>query len=147
MVDLGPPQPKQLSEPQALLVLQETLASAGVRLSRDWPVNVGDPTPLSVDARIGDPPFGIEWATEEDRAQHGERLPHSEPGGALRIISGRLGGDQTVQVLVLDPALYGYEANPQRVQRGAPGINEAEERLRRDLADFLEYVRGQGGSL
>jgi hypothetical protein len=31
------------------------------------------------------------------------------------------------------------------VRHGAAGPREAESRLRRDVRDYLEYVRGQGG--
>ena len=42
---------------------------------------------------------------------------------------------------MLDATAYGYEANPRLVQRGAPGIGEAEARVRRDVAEFLLYTR------
>ena len=145
--DLGDAQSRVLTEPQALLVVEGTLNQAGAQMARAWQVSLGGAAPLEVDARVGDPPFGIEWVTDADRAVHGSALPRSQPGGALRIVSARDEAQRVVQILVLDPSLYGYEANPRLVQRGAPGIDEAEERLRRDLRDFLEYVRGQGGQL
>jgi hypothetical protein len=46
-------------------------------------------------------------------------------------------------VLVLDASAYDYEANPQLVQRGAPGIGDAEAKVRRDVAEFLLYAREQ----
>jgi hypothetical protein len=52
--------------------------------------------------------------------------------------------ERPAQVLVLDHRSYRYDPNRKRVQRGAIGIREAESRIRRDVRDYLEYVRGQG---
>ncbi|HEY6880279.1 MAG TPA: hypothetical protein VI299_19785, partial [Polyangiales bacterium] len=100
--------------------------------------------PLHAEVRFGDPPFAIEWATAEDRAHR--KLPPATPDSPLQIVSAS-DGSRPVQVLVLDEQAYAYEGNSLLVQRGAQGIEDAERRVRRDVTDFVNYVRDQGGTL
>jgi hypothetical protein len=140
----GAPEPRLLSETQALLAVREALLSAGA-LAEGGATLTLDGAPLHADVRFGDPPFAIEWASADDRAHDAGATP-ATPESPLRIVSAR-DGERTVQVLVLDARAYGYEANSLLVQRGAPSIDDAEQRVRRDVADFLDYVRDQGGRL
>jgi hypothetical protein len=133
-----------IQEAQALDIIHDTLTDAGVRPGGTWEVDVGGDAPLRVDVRLGQGSFGIEWVSPQDRADWGEGLPSPAPGGQLRILPGRL-DDVPVQILVLDHETYRYEADMEQVRHGAAGPREAESRLRRDVRDYLEYVRGQGG--
>jgi hypothetical protein len=139
--DVGPPQPQLLTEDQALLVIRETLMHEGAVAVAGWPLVVGERAMLEVDVQLTDRPFAIEWVSEADRKSHAEVLPQGTPDGPLRIITGKSKDTRTAQVLVLDANAYGYEANPRLVQRGAPGIGDAEARVRRDVAEFLLYAR------
>lgn len=143
-IQAGPPEPTQLTETQGVLAIQEALVRAGALAERGFVVTL-DGRPLEADVRFATPPFAIEWLSAEDRVTGGSLLPTSSPTSALQIVS-CLGGDgQPVQLLVLDAAVYVYEENPLLVQRGAPGIDDAERRVRHDVDDFLAYVRDQGG--
>jgi hypothetical protein len=139
----GAPEPRLLSETQALLAMREALTEAGA-LPESAATLALEGAPLRVDVRFGEPTFAIEWATADDRAH--QDLPPAGPGDPLRIVSAS-DGAQTIQVLVLDERVYGYEGNSLLVQRGAPSLDDAERRVRRDVADFVEYVRDQGGRL
>ncbi|MDB4986366.1 MAG: hypothetical protein JWN04_1544 [Myxococcaceae bacterium] len=138
----GPAEPKELSETQGLLAVQEALMQAGALAERGFPLTLGG-EPFEADVRFAAPPFAIEWLSAEERAQAGSRLPTSTPTSPLQIAACRSMGEP-VQMLVLDAAAYVYEANPLRVQRGAPGIEDAERRVRHDVADFVAYARDQG---
>lgn len=144
VAEVGPSQPKVLTEEQALLVIQEALVHEGARVEPNWPLKVGEQAELTADLRVGKEAFGIEWVSDEDRMTYAAVLPQSTPQGPLRIITGVSRDQRTAQILVLDANAYEYEANPQLVQRGAPSITEAEERVRRDVAEFLEYARATG---
>lgn len=141
--DVGPSQQRVLTEEQALLVIREALMHEGAVAVAGWPLLVDDRAELEVDMQLTDRPFAIEWVSEADRAAHAELLPQGTPDGPLRIITGKRGDARTAQVLVLDANAYGYEANPQLVQRGAPGIGDAEAKVRRDVAEFLLYALDQ----
>lgn len=140
---VGAPEPRVLSETQALLAVREALLSAGALAAGDTTLTL-DGEPLHADIRFGDPPFAIEWATADDRT-HGS-LPAATPDSPLQIVSAS-DGSQMIQVLVLDERAYAYEGNSLLVQRGAQGIEDAERRVRRDVTDFVNYVRDQGGRL
>lgn len=139
----GAPEPRLLSETQALLAMREALQEHGT-LAQSATTLTLEGVPLHADVRFGQPPYAIEWATAEDRAH--QDVPEAGPDAPLRIVSAR-DGAQPVQVLVLDERAYGYEGNSLLVQRGAPNLEDAERRLRRDVSDFVEYVRDQGGHL
>ncbi|HEY6878824.1 MAG TPA: hypothetical protein VI299_12430 [Polyangiales bacterium] len=140
---LGGPEPRLLTETQALLAVREALVGAGA-LAQGATTLTLDGAPLHAEVRFGDPPFAIEWATADDRAHR--NLPKPAPENPLQIVSAS-DGSQPVQVLVLDERAYAYEGNSLLVQRGAQGIEDAERRVRRDVTDFVNYVRDQGGRL
>lgn len=140
---VGDAEPKLLSEPQALLAIQEALVRAGALAQQGYPVTL-DGHPFDADVHFAVPPFAIEWVSPDDRRELGALLPTGTPTSPLQIVTAA-GLDGAVQVLVLDAQSYAYEANPLRVQRGAAGIEEAERKLRHDVDDFLDYVRDQGG--
>jgi hypothetical protein len=144
VVDVGPPEPRVLSEAQALLVIESTLDEASVAHGREIPLDLGEGPRLLADLHLGRPTFAIEWVSSDDRRVHGSALPQGVENGPLRIVTARDGDGNPVQALVLDQNAYVFEGNPRRVQRGAPGMVEAEERLRRDVIDYTQYVRSQG---
>jgi hypothetical protein len=153
LVACGPPPPPDHARPEDLRdvtenrageIVREVCAEAGVPLAAAWPVNVGERDPFEVDYRVGSGAFGIEWVSPQDRADHEQVLPRPNPSGQLQIMAGA-GDDAQAQILVIEYTSYRYDPDVSRVQRGSMGVREMEGRVRRDLRDFLEYVRGQGG--
>ena len=130
-----------LSEERALALVGEVLDEEGVAAERGWRIRVGG-APLEVDLRLAGSRFGIEWVSPADRQAHGQQLPDPDPNGQLRIVTGE-GPDARDQVLVLDFRSYRFHNDPRAVERGAPDADTVEARLRRDVRDFLVYVRGQ----
>lgn len=139
-----PPELLDLSEARALEIIAEVLAEEDVPLGPAWQVQIGRDTRLDVDVRLARSRFGIEWISPQDRLDLGDAVPGPAPGGRLRIVPG-VGDDASAQVLVLEHASYRYANDRAAVQRGVDGALETEGRLRRDVRDFLHYVRGQGG--
>ncbi|HEX5659888.1 MAG TPA: hypothetical protein VFX59_21985 [Polyangiales bacterium] len=139
----GAPEPRLLSETQALLAMREALREAGA-IAESAAVLTLEGAPLQADVRFGEPTFAIEWAGTDDRAHRD--LPAATPDSPLRIVSAT-DGKRAIQVLVLDERAYGYEGNSLLVQRGAPSLDDAERRVRRDVTDFVEYARDQGAQL
>jgi hypothetical protein len=131
------------TEGEALQTIREVLAEAGVEVERDVLVDIGHGEPLAADLRFSGRPFGIEWVSAQDRARQGDRLPGPAPGGQLRILPGA-GDDEAMEILLLEQSTYEYDASDEHVRRGATGVREVDGRIRRDVRDFLEYVRGHG---
>jgi hypothetical protein len=142
--DTTPPELLTLDEGRALEIVSEVLSEAGLTESGGWSIQLATDTPLEVDVRLGSTRFGIEWLSEQDRVDLGQAVPPPAPDGQLRIAPG-VGDDASAQILILDHAAYRYANERDVVQRGVPGAHETEGRLRRDLRDFLQYVRGEGG--
>lgn len=133
---------RPLYEVQAFEVIRRTAIELGFTPEPKWSITLVGSTPLTVDFRLGETPFGIEWVSAEDRDAVGAALPNPDPHGQLRIVPG-VGEDWQAQVLVVDHRVYQYDADPERVRRGAPGQREVERKLEQDIRDYLEYVRSQ----
>lgn len=138
----GSSQRRTLTESQALTVIESALYEKGTLPARSFPVEteVGS---IVADVRLTGSPYAIEWVSDEDRSAEAKGLPISRADDPLHIVSARANADG-VSILVLDASAYDYETNPYLVQRGAPDIGEAEERLRRDVSEYIEYLNVQG---
>jgi hypothetical protein len=133
-----------LTEGRAMEVIAEILAGESIARGASWSVSIAPDTELDVDVRLASSSFGIEWMSPQDRVDLGEAVPGPAAREQLRIVPG-IGDDESAQVLVLEHTTYEYANDRLAVQSGVPGAHEAEGRLRRDVRDFLHYVRGQGG--
>ncbi|MFW6066759.1 MAG: hypothetical protein ACOC97_00355 [Myxococcota bacterium] len=132
-----------ISEADAVGIISDTIRATGAELESGWEVDIAAEEPLQVDIRLEGTNYGVEWVSSQDRLDYGTAIPDPDPDGQLRILPGA-GEDEEAQILVLDFRTYRYDPDPERVRGGAPGAREVESRLRRDVRDFLEYVRGQG---
>lgn len=133
-----------ISESQALSMIRQALRAEGISAGAAWSVSISRRVILDVDVRLGRAPFGIEWVSRQDRANYGAAVPGPAEDGQLRIVAGISSGVEA-QVLVLEHSSYRFGSEVAHVQRGTPGASETEARLRRDVRDYVEYVRGQGG--
>ncbi|HBQ12693.1 MAG: hypothetical protein RLO52_47025 [Sandaracinaceae bacterium] len=135
---------RTLDEGRALELITQVLAEEAVARGPAWSVEIAPETALDVDVRLASSSFGIEWVSPQDRADLGDALPQPAPDGQLRIVPGT-GEAAGAQVLLLEHSVYEFVNEREHVQSGAPGARETEVRLHRDVRDFLQYVRGQGG--
>ena len=134
---------QELGETRALEIIEATLTRLGVRASPGWEVDIGGEERLRVDLHLGTGDFGIEYVTRQDRANDAA-LPAPPRSRELQILPGA-NDDARAQLLLLDERAYGFDPHVEHVQQGQPSAVDAEGRLERDVADFVEYVRGQGG--
>jgi hypothetical protein len=137
---------RTLGETRALEMIREVTQESSIACGDAWRVDVGESDPeqlFDVDLRLADSAYGVEWVTSQDRADWGRAIPQPDRGGQLRIMPGAR-DDRSAQILILDERSYRYDPDSDRVRAGSVGPREAEDRLRRDVRDFLEYVRGQG---
>ncbi|MBX3270063.1 MAG: hypothetical protein KF729_07360 [Sandaracinaceae bacterium] len=132
---------RTLDETRALQLVEEVLIERGIPRNRAWSVPLASRRELDVDLRLAQSRFGIEWISPQDRADLGDAVPGPATGGNLRIVPGA--GDQ--EILLLEHTTYEYVNEREHVQAGLAGARETEERLRRDVIDFLHYIDGQGG--
>jgi hypothetical protein len=138
-----PPRPHDLGEARAVEVIVAALRREGVEATGDWSVEVGGPEPLRVDLRLGGGSFGIEYVTRQDREDVPD-LPAAPRQPELQILPGH-GPDERAQVLLLDELAYRFYPGLEQAHDGRRSARQAEGRLARDVADFVVYVRGQGG--
>ena len=136
---------RSLTEGRALELITEVLDERGTAHESGWAIDVGYEAPLAIDLHLTGTSFGIEWVSAQDRERVGARIPAPAPGGQLRVLPGT-GEDADASVLILEAETYRYDPDRERVERGATGVREVESRLRRDVVDFLEYVRAQSTS-
>jgi len=137
------PRPLDLGEARALEVIVATLRRQGIETTGDWSVAVGGAEPLRVDVRLAEGTFGIEYVTRQDREDIPD-LPPAPREPELQILPGH-GADERAQVLLLDELGYRFYAGREHAHDGRRSATQAESRLARDVADFVAYVRGQGG--
>ena len=133
---------RPLSEARALEIIASQVSEQGITVSRAWSIAVSREQAMSVDLRLADGRFGVEWVSPQDRMNLQEWLPTPDEEGSLRLMPGS-GDDAQVQVLVLDHSTYEFTRDREAILRGHPAAAEVESRLRRDVRDFLTYMRGQ----
>lgn len=143
---LGPHALTPLTDTQAYLVIEQRLLAASAVIAKDQGANLHGVGPTRVDFVFGTPAHGIVWLSAADRAAGGH-WPALEEQAPLRVLTGSLDNGAPLQALLLESEQYLYESNPRWVQRGAPGIDSVEDRLARDVGEFLEYVAAEDAPL
>ncbi|HEX7476441.1 MAG TPA: hypothetical protein VF331_01415 [Polyangiales bacterium] len=129
-----------LPESQALALIDSCLQEQKVEPEPGWAVELPRHAGgLPVDIRLGHAPVGIEWVSEQDRARYGQLLPAPDPSGQLRVLQGRDGAI----VLLLDQATYRYEPGGARALLASRDLDSTADRLKRDVQDFIAYVKSQ----
>ncbi len=117
-----------------MVLIQQAAGDAGVTLQAGAEATVGDDS-LSLDLRVADAPYAIEWVSPQDRVDH-PALPEAPPAGQLRIVRTQDG----VEVLLLDANLYRFSRERSAVHRGSASAADVDARVRRDVRDFLVYA-------
>ncbi|MCB9591526.1 MAG: hypothetical protein H6719_02230 [Sandaracinaceae bacterium] len=138
-------QNRTLDETRALMLIDEVLTEQGIPRNAAWVVPIRHGQELEVDVRLAQSHFGIEWMSPQDRADLGDAVPGPTTTGNLRIVPGFGDGHTEDQILILEHSTYDFVNERESVQAGRAGARETEERLRRDVLDFIHYVQGQGG--
>jgi hypothetical protein len=133
-------EPSALPEPAALSLIDRLLLEQRQMAAFGWRVRLAERTDFEVDVRLGESRFGIEWVSAGDRAAAGAVLPEPDPSGQLRVVSA-LEQSEPALILVLDDRSYRLAGDP-RASR-AEGERVIEQRLRRDLHDFVVYAQSQ----
>ncbi len=72
-----------------------------------------------------------------------DALPTPNANGSLRVVAAS-DGDNEAQVLLLEFSSYRHVTGAVTRRSTTPSVVEAENRLARDVRDFLTYARGQG---
>jgi hypothetical protein len=147
---LEPANLRSLDEGQAIALLERLLLEEKLRPVPGWQIALPKRADFEVDLRLGDTGFGIEWVSAQDRSRYGSLLPAPGPGGQLRLLSGAEGEQKPALILVLDHESYRFVARdraPTAHLHARPPddaqVRDVEQRLRRDLTDFLVYARSQ----
>jgi hypothetical protein len=106
-----------------------------------WRVRLPERADFEVDLRLGDTRFGVEWVSPADRATLGASLPEPDPSGQLRVVRGEAASEPAL-ILLLDDRSYRL-AQRDAAEPAGERERELEDRLRRDLHDFIDYAHSQ----
>lgn len=141
---------RSLDEQEAIALIERLLREAKLHPIAGWQVDLPKRAEFEVDLRLGDTGFGIEWVSAQDRTRYGELLPSPGPGGQLRLLSAGQDARPQALILVLDHESYRLPtrdgSHTAQLHAHSPDdaqVRDLEQRLRRDLMDFLEYARSQ----
>jgi hypothetical protein len=143
----APLETRPLEESKALELVAAAVAERGFQQSGPLKVELGNKAWLECDIGLAGEKIAIEYMTEQDRREAID-IPPPAPGSRLHVIPARLepaqpglSGDP-VYVYIIDDRKYVYHYNPTSDRRADVTLGEVEDRLRRDLADFLTWYEG-----
>jgi len=135
---------RPLEESRALEIVARVVTGRGFQVTGPTKVDLGGEVWLECDLGVAGERMVIEYLTEQDRRRSGD-IPPPAPGSKLHVIPARfepsqpgLQGDPTY-VFVIDDRKYVYHHNPTSDRRADVTLAEVEDRLRRDLIDFLTW--------
>ena len=134
---------RSFTEAEALGIVVGVLRDVGLAPERAWPVSIPGGVSLEADFRIEGSRFGVEWISPQDRSDIGDVLPGPNEDGRLRVIAAS-SDDNEAQILLLEHSSYLHHSELAERGSGGLSVREAENRLARDLRDFLTYAQGQG---
>jgi hypothetical protein len=143
----APLETRPLEENKALEIVAADITERGFRPAPPVKVELGNQAWLECDIAVDGEKIAIEYLTDQDRRQAVD-IPPPAPGSRLHVVPGRLEPAQPglpgdpVYVFLIDDRKYVYQYNPTSDRRADVTVAEVEDRLRRDLADFLTWYEG-----
>jgi hypothetical protein len=143
----APLETRPLEESKALGIVAEVIGDRGFQQDGPVKVELGNQVWLECDVRVAGERIAVEYLTEQDRRQNAD-IPPPAQGSRLHVIPGKLEPAQPglqgdpIYVFVVDARKYVYHFNPTSDRRADVTLGEVEDRLRRDLADFLTWYEG-----
>ncbi len=142
-----PLETRPLEENKALEIIAAGIAERGFQQAGPVKADLGNKLWLECDMRIAGEQIAIQYLTEQDRRKAID-IPPPAQGSRLHVIPARLEpaepglqGDP-IYVYIIDDRKYVYHYNPTSDRRADVTFGEVEDRLRRDLADFLTWYEG-----
>ena len=124
---------RSLDETRTIALLNDTIRAAGHQAAPPREHTLADGKKMREDAHIPGSPYGIAYVTQNEAKALGKALPAYQPDSSqLRLIR----PSQEAVVLVLYADAYRYDIG----ETHATNATTAENRLKRDVSDFLHHV-------
>ena len=131
---------QSLAEPRALELIDGLLEESSLEPKRGFPVELEPKREVRVDLRVGNADVGIEWVSAADRARYGRLLPMPDRSGQLRVLTGGEPNGHAALILVLDHENYRFRSTAPAAEDDEHAV---EQRIRRDLLEFIAYAKSQ----
>jgi len=132
-----------LSETRALEVIREAFEHVHVEGELHKQLHLRSNRVMDIDLATVGHPHGVEYLQAQDRADFGDVLPQRRNPDALLTCVG-IGDDASIDVLLLDDHDFMYQTDPAFYASGQPTLVEVEDRLRRQVIDYLSYLQHHG---
>ncbi|HUT78687.1 MAG TPA: hypothetical protein VM285_13415 [Polyangia bacterium] len=142
-----PLETRSLEESKALEIVVAAIAERGFQQAGPVKVELGNKSWLECDVSVAGEKIAVEYLTEQDRREVVD-IPPPAQGSRLHVIPARLEPAQPglqgdpIYVYIIDDRKYVYQYNPTSDRRADVTLGEVEDRLTRDLDDFLTWYEG-----
>ncbi len=131
---------RPLPESRALEVILDAFRQVGVEPELHRRIHIQHNRELEIDVATRGHNHGVEYIMEQDRTDFGDALPRRRTADSLLTVVG-IGPDANVDVLLLQDTDFRYEPIPEQNNESRPTLIEVEDRLRRNVVDYLTYLR------
>jgi hypothetical protein len=130
---------RAIDETRTLALMREAVREAGFRVSAPREHVLAEQKKLREDVRIGDSIYGIAFVTDSEVDKLGSAIPAYRPDSdQLRLVRpvASATGESGAVVLVLYAKAYRYDVG----HTHASNVTTAENKLKRDVSDFVHHV-------
>lgn len=134
---------RPLETPRFQRAVGEALEARGLSLGQGRLVRIASRRELPCAVCVGGTPHCVAFLAAADRARLGPFLPQRTSAEMIVSAPGS-DGDRGAQVLVLDEDDYRYQPDPSRASAQEPTVTEIEDRVRRQVLDWLAWLASQG---
>ncbi|MBN2804587.1 MAG: hypothetical protein JXR91_15950 [Deltaproteobacteria bacterium] len=141
-VQTTPIELQPLEEFKALEIIRNTLALKGYKIAPSATVTLSNNSTFNTDISVVNEQISVEYVTEQDTRDKGY-MPATAAGSRLHVLPATIKISETVTsptyILILNEDQYMYHARPTPDLRAPVTYHEVENRLIRDLNDFLSW--------
>lgn len=134
---------RTLEPPRFQRAVGEALESRGLALAPGRLVRIASRRELSCAVCVGGTRHCIAFVATADRARLSPFLPQRTSPEMIVSAPGTE-ADRDAQVLVLDEDDYRYQPDASRATAQEPTVTEIEDRVRRQVLDWLAWLTSQG---
>jgi hypothetical protein len=143
-----PLETRPLEENRALEMILNILHERGYKTTYGTKLKLSNGVEFACDINVDGQNIAIEYLTAKNAADMGGPVPPPAPGSRLHVLPAHAivtdQGSNTIQsksiyVFIMDENKYIYQYNPTSDHRADVTYHEVENRIRRDVKDFLSW--------
>jgi hypothetical protein len=138
-----------LEEYKAIEIITSTLASRGYKKAPETTIQLSNNTQFICDFTVAGESIALEYVTDKDTQVKGV-IPDAAAGSRLQVIpataiatDANAAASPSIYLMVIKDKDYMYHARPTPEMRAPVTFHEVENRLRRDITDFLSWYENK----